>query len=391
MFVPVEDLGPDVEVDARCSVYLEHDADLVTYGAELSPGKAGPDEARALLGRVVRSSTEPRSDPTWDAPPAKAKRRLKVNKFTVQSLGIAWGLELDRDGPGDGEGRPAWLHCVTYGSAGLGEYVLGPLAEDGREHEEGSPLVVMQRACKWARAAVLPADRKAKGSRAEGARDGDELAGAASTSGAETRMSLYDWHVRTERWICNECADRRGTPDRTVYPVPLSSKLILSQCRLERLGCSWLATLDNRNEFDGELTGFKPGILLMSTESAQTDDPGGDKSRHKLWDGNVTKVVRFTPITRVKLFLAQLSTTTRPRVQVQPTSRPMSVTIERTVWSETFWVPARFACYRNTRWTSSGRSRGVSPSDAGILHCATRTAARRVSFLRAWSVTVLVD
>ena len=153
VFVPVKDPAPTVTYTVR----LHHEADLVPFGKVLFLGKIALEEARALLGCVVQSSTEPRTDS--NAPPAKKRRKVTVIKFMAKSLDIAWGLEVDS------EGTPTWLHCVPYGSLGLYEYVLGPLSGEEREYEEDpySPLAMSEKKCAWVGVVELPADRRAKG------------------------------------------------------------------------------------------------------------------------------------------------------------------------------------------------------------------------------------
>ena len=92
VFVPVKDPAPTVTYTVR----LHHEADLVPFGKVLFLGKIALEEARALLGCVVQSSTEPRTDSTM--PPAKKRRKVTVIKFRAKSLGIAWGLEVDGGG-----------------------------------------------------------------------------------------------------------------------------------------------------------------------------------------------------------------------------------------------------------------------------------------------------
>ncbi|KAI1795675.1 hypothetical protein LXA43DRAFT_1178679 [Ganoderma leucocontextum] len=246
-------------------IHLAHDADLVPYGAELTPGKISLEEARALLGRVVQSSTEPRPDP--DAPPAGKRRKVTVNKFVARRLGIAWGLEVDESG------QPAWLFCVIYGGDGLGEYVVS-LTGDNREYEERSPLAIRQTKCAWVGVVVLPADRNASGTK-ERERASDE--GTSSTS--EVEMSFHDWYDRTERWICN-----------------LNKKTIAPIVQVGKQGMFVAGDLEQSkgedDEFEVEISGAKPGIWLMSINSVETDDRG-DKSEHKAMGSNVTKNVRF--------------------------------------------------------------------------------------------------
>ena len=166
---------------------LEREADYVPHGAHLVPGKVTLDAARALLGRVVQSSTEARADA--DLPPV-GKRR-KVNKFAAQRLGLAWGLETSP------EGQPLWLHCVELGV--LKEYVL---SLSGRKEQYGdwrSPLAVLTVPCAWVGAAILPADLKASRRAPEDSQEPHRA--PAPPSGASRHLSYDDWYEKTMKWI----------------------------------------------------------------------------------------------------------------------------------------------------------------------------------------------
>ncbi len=184
LFIPVH----EIRYPGTVKAILNQEADLVPYGAHLVPGIVTLDAARALLGRVIQSSTEPRSDP--DEPPA-GKRR-KVNKYAAQRLGFAWGLETTS------EGEPMWLHCVEYDT--LEEYVLSLRSVQTEQYGDSrDPLAVLAVPCTWVGAAVLPADVKAlenaAGINSEGTND------SVGKPEAEDRLSYSDWSDKTMAWI----------------------------------------------------------------------------------------------------------------------------------------------------------------------------------------------
>lgn len=180
-YIPVVDFGSNVTRIAS----LEREADLVPHDAHLVPGKdITLDAARALLGRVVQHSTEPRPDPT--APPQG--KRLKVNKFAAQKLGLAWGLETDADG------RPAWLFCLEFHGM-ASEYAIDLSGENRLYEDLRSPIAIRTVECAWVGAAVLPADTKAM----QGAGKKTEPEG--STEADKEVLSYDDWYKRTKKWI----------------------------------------------------------------------------------------------------------------------------------------------------------------------------------------------
>ena len=187
-FFPVED-GPDHTV----GYYVDPAGDLIPRSGQLVPGEITLDEARALLGRVVQSSTEPRSDP--DAPPAAKRRKVNYDAYTV---GFAWGLELDANG------GPAWLHCIKWGGGPWGtiEYVLDLSGQNRRayDEDEGSPLARWIIPCAWVGIPVLPMDQKKTSE--EKVVTGDK--GTPRVGEAEQQkptMSFDEWSARTDKWI----------------------------------------------------------------------------------------------------------------------------------------------------------------------------------------------
>ncbi len=203
---------------------LDRRADLVPYSAHLVPGKVTLDAARALLGRVIQSSTEPRSDP--DEPPA-GKRR-KVNKYAAQRLGFAWGLETDL------EGEPMWLHCLEYGT--LAQYVLSLRSVRKEKYGDSrDPLAVLAVPCAWVGAAVLPADLKAlKDAAGNNAQEANVSVGSPE---AEDRMSYSDWSDKTMAWIrklnaegFDPVVEVRGSLHTGVSTLTRHSRLVLTAC-----------------------------------------------------------------------------------------------------------------------------------------------------------------
>ncbi|KAI1789865.1 hypothetical protein LXA43DRAFT_892025, partial [Ganoderma leucocontextum] len=231
VFIPVENSTPTLMYTA----HLAHDADLVPYGEHLTPGpgKIALEDARALLGRVVQSSTEPRPDPNA-APPAK-RPKVMINKFVAQSLGIAWGVEMDSNG------WPAWLHCVTYNSGGLDEYVLNLRGDRGRYKEDESPLAVRQTECSWIGVVMLPVDRRALR--------------ASPTSGSEKHpLSFHDWDERTKKWT----RDLNNNKFAPVVEVGADGTFV---------GGDLEQSKGEHDQFEVEITGAKPGIWLMSVDA----------------------------------------------------------------------------------------------------------------------------
>ena len=188
LFMPVRDWGL---ADNRMTdiVNLHREDDFVPHGAHLVPGKITLDAARALLGRVIQCSSEPRPDP--DASPA-VKRR-KINKFAAQRLGIAWGIELEEDG------TPGWLHCIWLSAGTYSDQFVLDLTGANRLYEQGIPIAVRSIPCAWVGIAVLPADRQAMKSA------GTQQTGSAEVqdgpAGAKKLMSFNDWSDRTHRWV----------------------------------------------------------------------------------------------------------------------------------------------------------------------------------------------
>ncbi|RDX41755.1 hypothetical protein OH76DRAFT_1489257 [Lentinus brumalis] len=151
LFIPVH----EIRYPGTVKAILNQEADLVPYGAHFVPGKVTLDAAQALLGRVIQSSTEPRSDP--DEFPA-GKRR-KVNK-SVQT--------------------------EQYG--------------DSRD-----PLAVLAVPCAWVGAAVLPADVKALEIAAGMISEG--MNASVGKPEAEDRLSSSDWSDKTMACIRKLNAD----------------------------------------------------------------------------------------------------------------------------------------------------------------------------------------
>ncbi|KAI0350485.1 hypothetical protein OH77DRAFT_1514367 [Trametes cingulata] len=266
LFVPVQDYGPTT----TSIVALDHEADLVPRGEHLVPGKITLDAARALLGRVVQSSTEPRPDP--DAPPA-GKRR-KVNKFVAQRLGFAWGLETGA------EGEPSWLHCILHGLTPSEEYVLD-LTGQGRDYDDWrSPIALRTIGCAWVGATVLPADVKAmKGEAGSGAATGSSDTPAGPMSGMETGhqgLSLDEWFKKTKKWI-RVLNQKRKAPVVEVGPDGTFVGGDLEQSKGED------------DEFEAEIAGAKPGIWLMSIEPIEPEDGGEDDAM-----GAEARLIRFS-------------------------------------------------------------------------------------------------
>ncbi|KAI0364304.1 hypothetical protein BV20DRAFT_870677 [Pilatotrama ljubarskyi] len=266
LFVPVQDYGPNT----TSIVALDHEADLVPRGEHLVPGKITLDAARALLGRVVQSSTEPRPDS--DAPPA-GKRR-KVNKFAAQSLGFAWGLETTP------EGEPSWLHCISYSLNPSGEYVLD-LTGQGRDYDDWrSPIALRTIRCAWVGTAVLPADVKVMGGGAESGSTTTSGPPAGSTSSVGTGhrgLTFKQWSKKTKNWI-RALNQKRKAPVVEVGPDGTFVGGDLGMAKGED------------DEFEAKITGAKRGVWLMSVESVEQGDDGGEDDTM----GDDAKLIRFT-------------------------------------------------------------------------------------------------
>ncbi|TFK88400.1 hypothetical protein K466DRAFT_598667 [Polyporus arcularius HHB13444] len=262
-FIPVEDFGPNVT--RVCA--LERESDLVPHDAHLVPGKhISLDEARALLGRVVQSSTEPRPDP---ASPPLGKRR-KVNKYATQKLGLAWGLEIDV------EGKPGWLLCVEFHGLNS-EYALD-LSGENRQYEDArSPIAVRTVACAWVGAAVLPADKKAmKGAEEQKVEQtaGPTPVQALPGVAAEKQILSYDdWYKRTSKWI--RALNKKKAPLVEVGPDGAF------------VGGDLGTSKGEDDEFEVEITGAKPGVWLASVNAAEPEE--GDEDGM----GDEPKLIRF--------------------------------------------------------------------------------------------------
>ncbi|KAL7278818.1 hypothetical protein ACG7TL_007835 [Trametes sanguinea] len=246
LFIPVQNFSVD-----KVSFYpLERDHDLVPHSAHLIPGKITLEAARALLGRVVQSSTEPRPDP--DA--ARGAKRRKINKYASQVLGYAWGLETE-------DGRPAWLHCVHYASRGGNEYVLDLSGLKRTYADWRSPVDIRTQPCAWVGAAVLPADRKSsKAASGSGAGQvGAERSAEVPTKGGV--MSYDAWCARTEKWI-RALNKKRNIPLVEVGPDGTF------------VGGDLGTSKGEADQFEAEISGAKPGIWQMSLERTPHEDTG---------------------------------------------------------------------------------------------------------------------
>ncbi|EJD48155.1 hypothetical protein AURDEDRAFT_162626 [Auricularia subglabra TFB-10046 SS5] len=150
--------------------HVDCEEDYVPSSERLTPATLTAENAQALLGRYVQTSTVP-DPPRDDAPPDSKKRKnVPINKYATRKVAIAWGLALDDDG------RPDWLHCYSLGST---------LAIDlkGLERPFGRPNVRTSN-CAWIAAVMLDADKRALGVQAEPAED-----------------VFGPWVQQTERWI----------------------------------------------------------------------------------------------------------------------------------------------------------------------------------------------
>ena len=217
-FFPVED-GPDHTV----GYYVDPAGDLIPRSGQLAPGEITLDEARALLGRVVQSSTEPRSDP--DAPPAAKRRKVNYDAYTV---GFAWGLELDANG------GPAWLHCIKWGGGPWGtiEYVLDLSGQNRRayDEDEGSPLARWIIPCAWVGIPVLPMDQKKTSEEKVAA--GDERAPQVGEAvNQKPTMSLDEWSARTDKWI-RDLNKKKFASVVEVRHAPIQSTLSAADSRI---------------------------------------------------------------------------------------------------------------------------------------------------------------
>ncbi|PIL32553.1 hypothetical protein GSI_05256 [Ganoderma sinense ZZ0214-1] len=266
LFVPVQD-GPAHTMNA----VVDPAGDLVPRSAQLTPDKITIDEARAMLGRVVQSSTEPRSDP--DAPPAGKRRKVNYEAYT---LGFAWGLELDANG------GPAWLHCVKWEGGGTIEYVLDLSGQNRRAYSEDadSPLALWVIPCAWVGIAVLPMDQKGISGETEKTVEGAGDKAAPRVGEAEKQkpaMSFEEWSSRTDKWIRN-LNKKKFAP---VVEVGVDGTFVGGDLGMSK---------GDEDEFEAEITGAKPGIWLMSIEPAETEDGGEDEDDLM---GATPKIIRF--------------------------------------------------------------------------------------------------
>ncbi|CDO76325.1 hypothetical protein BN946_scf184414.g7 [Trametes cinnabarina] len=249
LFVPVRKLQNELITFYN----LERDADLVPYSAHLVPGQITVDAARALLGRVVQSSTEPLPD--WDAEPG-VKRR-KINKYATQTLGYAWGLQTE-------EGKAAWLFCMDFGSRGVFEYVLDLTGQNRTYGDWRSPIVTRTLCCAWLRVAVLPADvrvMKAGSNPGGGETSVDRRTEPPSTDGV---LPYNEWRDRTDRWK-RALNRKRNAP---VVEVGPDGTFVGGDLELSK---------GDVDEFEAEVTGAKPGIWLMAIEPSPREELGEDE------------------------------------------------------------------------------------------------------------------
>ncbi|KAI9058600.1 hypothetical protein FKP32DRAFT_1596893 [Trametes sanguinea] len=262
LYIPVQNFSAD-----RISFYpLQQEHDLVPSNAHLVPGQITLEAARALLGRVVQSSTEPRPDPDAE----RGAKRRKINKYASQSLGYAWGLETE-------DGKPAWLHCVHYGSRGGAEYMLDLSGLKRTYADWRSPVDIRTKPCAWLGAAMLPADTKAVKA-GSGSRSQESLAELSAQAHPKDGVMSYDaWYERTRRWI-RALNKKRNAPVVEVGPDGTF------------VGGDLGTSKGEADEFEAEITGAKPGVWQMSLEETPQQDRDGDGDED---EDEGSKTVRF--------------------------------------------------------------------------------------------------
>ena len=230
-FVPVQDIP-----QRTIGIGFDPAGDLVPRGKHFTPGEIALEDARALLGRIVQSCTEPRSDS--DAPPAGKRRKVDYDAYT---LGWVWGLELDANG------GPGWLHCIRWDGGGRIEYVLDLTGQNRRAYEEDSPLALWTIPCAWVGIVELPTDQKEVSGK-EVAESVDAKA-ADRTGGAEKHtMSFDEWSKRTDKWIRNLNKTKFASAVEVRYAARLWSRRrgLTLLFRLAQMGPSSAATLSSQ-------------------------------------------------------------------------------------------------------------------------------------------------
>lgn len=216
---------------------LDRERDYVPPSERLVPGALTAENARALLGRYVQSSTEPLRD---DGPPSNKKRKTAVNKYASQTVAIAWGLSLD------GDGRPDWLHCVIPLLN-----VVHDCAFDlkGLRRRLGIPNVVYKQ-CEWIGAVVLPGDQHAL-----------ELAVAQKNQPQEPAPDAGDtsdnWTNNVDRWI------------RLLNTADIDKLVEVGEDGTFVAGDIELSKADT-DDWETYISGAKPGLWRMSVAESGT-------------------------------------------------------------------------------------------------------------------------